>query len=104
MDDPTKLRIRHLMFHVVPDPDEIITDGVLERSEEVDYEEEKRMKAEFRHIVESLEDLQDVRQVVLAALDDMDASGKDVQGDLVEWTNVRDVMGRRIRQALSRVL
>ena len=104
MDDPTKLRIRQLMFYVVPDPDEIITDDVLERSEEVDYEEEERMKAEFRHLIESLEDLQDVRQVVLAALDDMDASGKDVPGDLVEWTNVRDVMGGRIRKALARVL
>ena len=88
----------------MPDPDEIITDDVLERSEEFDNEEEERMKAEFRHLIESLEDLQDVRKVVLAALDDMDVSGKDVPGDLVEWTNVRDATGRRIRKTLARVL
>ena len=101
MDDHTKSRIRELMFHVVPDPDEIITDEVLERSEAVGYEDEERMKAEFRQLIESLDDFADVRRIILAALDDMNASGNEATGDDVEWMNVRDVMGRRIRKTLT---
>ena len=71
MDDQTKSRIRELMFYVVPDPDEVITDEVLERSEAVDYEEGNRLKAEFRSIIESLDEYPDVRQTILAALDDL---------------------------------
>ena len=104
MDDRTKSRIRELMFHVVPDPDEIITNEVLARSEEINYQDEERMKAEFRKLIEELDDWPDVRRVVLGALDEIEASGKDSPGDIVEWTNVRDVMGRRIRKALARVL
>ena len=104
MDDRTKFRIRELMFHVVPDPDENITDEVLARSEEVNYQDAEQMKAEFRSIIESLDDRQDVRQIVLEALDDMEASSNGSPSDTVEWMNVRDVLGRRIRTALARVL
>ena len=76
MDDRTKRRIRELMFHVVPDPDEIITDEILAQSEQVNYQDAQQMKAEFRSIIESLDD----------------------------WMNVRDVMRRRIRNALAPVL
>jgi hypothetical protein len=34
----------------------------------------------------------------------MDVSGDEARGDDVEWMNVRDVMGRRIRKALAEVL
>ena len=101
MDDHTQSRIRQLIFHVVPDPDEVITDEVLERSEAVGYNEEKRMKVEFRQLIESLDDFADVRRIILAALDDLDACSNDATGDEVEWMNVRDVMGRRIRKALT---
>ena len=104
MDDRTKSRIRELMFHVVPDPDEVITDEVLARSEEANYQDEKRMKVEFRRIIEDLDEWPDVRSLVLGALDDMEASSNDSPSDNVEWMNVRDVMGRRIRKALAPVL
>jgi hypothetical protein len=104
MDDKTKSRIRELMFHVVPDPDEDITDEVLAKSESIGFEADQQLQAEFRSIIESLDDHPSVRTSVLAALDDMDASGDEARGDDVEWMNVRDVMGRRIREALAEVL
>lgn len=104
MDDQTKSRIRDLMFYVVPDPDEVIDDDVLARSEAVSFEEGQRLKAEFRSLIESLDDLPDVRYTVLDALNDMDASSGEATGDAVEWMNVRDVMGRRIRKALAPLL
>ena len=104
MDETTKSRIRELMFHVVPDPDEEITEDVLARSEAVDYEEGQELKAEFRAIIASLDEYPDVRSTILAALDDMDASSNEATEDAVEWTNVRDVMGRRIRKALAQLL
>jgi len=104
MNDRMKSRIRELVFHVVPDPDEDITDEVLAKSESVDYEEGQQLKAEFRSIIESLDDYPEVRATVLAALDDMEASSNEARGDDVEWMNVRDVTGRRIRKALAEVL
>lgn len=104
MDETTKSRIRELMFHVVPDPDEEITENVLARSEAVDYEEGQQLMAEFRALIDSLDDYPEVQSTVLAALDDMDASSNEVTEDSVEWTNVRDVMGRRIRKALAQLL
>jgi len=99
-----KSRIRELMFHVVPDPEEVITDEVLAKSESVDYEEEQKLKAEFRSIFESLDEYPGAKKTVLAALDDMEASSKEARGDTVEWMNVREVMGRRIRKAMAEVL
>ena len=104
MDDKTKDRIRELMFHVVPDPDEVIDEDVLARSEAVGYEEGERLKSEFRLIIESLDDWPDVRTTVLAALDDMGESSDDPTGDVAECMNVCDVLGRRIRTALERIL
>ena len=104
MDEQTKSRIRELMFYVVPDPDEEITDEVLERSEAVDYDESQRLKLEFRSLIETLDEHPEVRTTVLAALDDMEGSTNDPRGNDIEWMNVCDVMGRRIRKALSPVL
>ena len=106
MDEQTKSRIRELMFYVVPDPGEEITDDVLARSESVDYNEGERLKAEFRSLIEGMTDQPEVRQTVLAALDDMKASSNEVpvHGNDTEWLNVQDVMGRRIRKALARLL
>jgi hypothetical protein len=104
MNDQTKSRIGELMFYVVPDPDEDITDEVLERSEAVGYEESQVLKAEFRSLIESLDSHPTVRQTVLSSLDDMDANNKEARGDDVEWKNVCDVMGRRIRRALAKLL
>ena len=104
MDDQTKSRLRELVFYVVPDPDEDITDDVLAESESVGHEEGQQLEAEFRSIIESLDDHPSVRTTVLAALDDMEGSSDEVRGDDVEWMNVRDVMGRRIRKALAEVL
>ena len=104
MDEQTKSRIRELMFHVVPDPDEEITGEVLAKSESVDHDEGQQLEAEFRSIIKSLDDYPSVRRTVLAALDNMDVSGDEARGDDVEWMNVRDVMGRRIREALAEVL
>jgi hypothetical protein len=104
MDKQAKSRIRELMFYVVPDPDEVIDDDVLARTEEVDYEEGERLKTEFLSLIESLEDWPEERSVVLNALCEMEASSRDAPGNVVEWENVRDVMGRRIRTALARVL
>ena len=103
MDEQTKNRFRELMFYVVPDPDEIITDEVLTRSESVGYQEGERMKVEFRSLVEELNAWPDVKNVVLGALDDMKASSDESRGDSIEWMNVQDVMGRRIRKALAQV-
>ncbi len=104
MDDAIKDRIRELMFFVVPDPDEEITDEVLEKSEAVGYDEGEQMKAEFRSLIESLDDHPEVRRTVLESLDDMAASGDETRGDDVEWRNVCDVMGRRIRRVLEPIL
>ena len=104
MDDPTKARIRELMFHVVPDPDEDITDDVLARSEAVDYEEGKQLKSEFRALVEALNEHPEARQTVLDALDEIYASASESRDDAVEWKNVCDVMGRRIRRTLEPLL
>ena len=104
MDDQSTSRVRELMFHVVPDPDEVIDEDVLARSEAVGLEESQRLKAEFRSFIESLDDWPNVRQTVLDALSEMDASSNDAPGNVVEWMNVRDVMGRRIRKALAQVL
>jgi hypothetical protein len=104
MNDQTKSRIRELMFYVVPDPDEKITEEVLERSEAVDYKEANRLKVEFRSIIESLDDHPTTRQTILAALDDLEASTNEARGDDVEWQNVCDVMGRRIRRTLDEIL
>jgi len=104
MDDAIKNRIRELMFYVVPDPDEEITDDVLEKSEAVDYEEGERLKAEFRSLIESLHDHPEVRQTVLTSLDDIESSGDEVRGDDIEWRNVCDVSGRRIRRTLEPIL
>ena len=104
MDDPTKARIRELMFHVVPDADEDITDDVLARSEAVDYEEGERLKSEFRSLIEALNEHPEARQTVLDALDEINASANESVGDAVEWKNVCDVMGRRIRRALEPLL
>ncbi len=104
MDDQSKSRVRELMFYVVPDPDEVIDEYVLARSEAVGFEEGQRLKAEFRSLIESLDDWPIVREIVLNALNDMDASSDEATGDDVEWMNVRDVMGRRIRKVLEPVL
>ena len=104
MDEPTKSRIRELMFHVVSDPDEVITDDVLARSEAVDFEAGQKLSAEFRSIFESMDEYPGVRKAVLAALDKMAAADNQVRSDDLEWINVRDVMGRRIRKALAAIL
>ena len=85
MDEQSKSRLRELMFHVVPDPDEVIDDDVLARCEAVGFEEGQRLKAEFRSLVESLDDWPDVRQTVLDSLNDMDDVSNDVPVDAVEW-------------------
>ena len=107
MNDQMKSRIRELMFHVVPDPEEIIeeviTDEVLAKSESVDYEEGQQLKAEFRSIIESLDEYPEVRRTVLAALNDMDANSNQTGGN-DEWLAIQSVMGRRIRKALAEVL
>ena len=103
MDVQTKSRISELMFHVVPDPDEVITGDVLSRCEAVDYEEGEILKKEFRSLIESL-DFPDIRDKVLASLDEMEASSNEFHGDDTEWMNVRDVHGRRIRRALAPIL
>lgn len=104
LDDATKARLNELMFYVVPDPDENIDDNVLDQSEEVGWEEAQQLKGEFRSIIESLDGHPEVRQVVLSALDDMDASSQEALGNDKEWINVCDVMGRRIRRALAPLL
>jgi hypothetical protein len=104
MDDRWKSRIRELLFYVVPDPDEVVTDEVLARSGAVDYREEVRLRTEFRALIEELDDWPDVRRVVLDALDAMDDASRDSSSDGVEWENVHDVMGRRVRKALTHVL
>ena len=104
MDDQTKSRVRELMFHVVPDPDEELTNEVLAESASVDYKEGQWLRAEFRSIIESLDEYPSQQRTVLAALDDMDASSHEARGDNVEWMNVSEVMGRRIRKALAEVL
>jgi len=62
MDEPTKSCIRELMFYVVPDPDEEITEDVLARSEAVDFEEGELLKQEFRSIFESMDEYPGVCQ------------------------------------------
>ncbi len=104
MNEQEKSRLRELMFHVVPDPDEDITGVVLAKSESVDHDEGQQLEAEFRSIIKSLDDYPAMRRTVLAALDDMEATNNEARGDDVEWMNVRDVMGRRIRKALAEVL
>jgi len=104
MNDQTKSRIRDLMFYVVPDPDEVIDDDVLARSEAVGYEEGLQLNKEFRALMEFLNDWPDAKSIILHSLDEMEASGREATGDDVEWRNVRDVMGRRIRRALVDVL
>jgi hypothetical protein len=104
MDNQSKSRVRELMFYVVPNPDEVVDEDVLARSEAVSFEEGHRLKAEFRSLIESLDDWPNEKKTVLNALNDMDASSDEATGDDVEWMNVRDVMGRRIRKALARVL
>ena len=101
MDEYTKSRIHELIFHVIPDPDEVLTDEVWERSWAVGYEEGQRMKAEFRQLIESLDDFAGVRRIIFVALDDIDASHNDATSDDVELMNVWDVLGRRIRKALT---
>ncbi|QNN20981.1 hypothetical protein HED60_01415 [Planctomycetales bacterium ZRK34] len=101
MDNATRNRLRELLFYVVPDPDEVISDDVLEQSESVGWHEAEQMKTEFRSLVESLDEHPDVRDIVLASLNDMDASSNESHGNDTEWMNVRDVMGRRIRRALA---
>jgi hypothetical protein len=103
MNEKTKARLIELMFHVVPDPDEVITDDVLSRCEAVDHEEGEILKKEFRSLIEAL-DHPDIRDKVLTSLDEMAASDKEAHGDDVEWMNVRDVHGRRIRRALAPIL
>lgn len=104
MEDQLKSHLRDLMFYVVPDPDEVIDDDVLARSEAVGFEECENYKAEFRSIIESLHGHPEARATVLSALDDMEASSAESRGDTVEWMNVRDVMGRRIRKVLAPLL
>ncbi len=104
MNDHTRDRLVELMFYVVPDPDEAITEEVLARSEAVGYEEGEKLKREFRNLIKSLDDHPEVRSKVLKALDEMEASDNEARGDDVEWMNVRDVHGRRIRRALALVL
>ena len=77
---------------------------VLAKCESVDHEEGEQLEAEFRAIIELLDEYPVVRRTVLAALDDMEATNNEARGDDVEWMNVRDVMGRRIRKALAEVL
>lgn len=104
MDDAVRRRLRELLFFVVPDPDEEIDDEVLARTEAIDWEEGERLKAEFRSMIESLDDHEEVRRQVLESLDAMKASGDEARGDDVEWLNVCDVHGRRIRKALNEIL
>ncbi len=104
MKERTRDRLVELMFYVVPDPDEVITEEVLARSEAVGYEEGEKLKREFRNLIKSLDDHPEVRSKVLKALGEMEASDKEAHGDDVEWMNVRDVHGRRIRRALAPVL
>ena len=92
------------MFHVVPDPDEVIDEDALTLSEMVGYEEGEQLRAEFRALIESLTDWPEERITILAALDDMDASSNEPTEDGVEWMNVRDVLGRRIRTVLAKLL
>ena len=81
MDDLTRVRIRELMFHVVPDPDEDITDDVLARAEAVGYEEGKQLKLEFRSLIEALSEHPEARQTVLDALDEINVSASESRGD-----------------------
>ena len=67
-------------------------------------EEGERLKAEFRCLIESLAEAPDVRTRILERLDDMEASLNEATGNAVEWENVRDAMGRRIRRALEPLL
>ena len=92
MNEQTKSRIRELMFYVVPDPEEVITDEVLAKSESVDLEEGQQLKTEFRSIIELLDEYPSVQRTVLAALDDMDASSNEARGDDVEWMNACDAL------------
>ena len=104
MDDAKRRRMRELLFFVVPDPDEDIDDGVLARTEAIDWEEGEQLKAEFRSMIEGLSDYEEVRCQVLESLDAIKASGNEARGDDVEWLNVCDVHGRRIRKALGEIL
>ena len=104
MDDPTKSRIRELLFHVVPDPDEEITDEVLERTEAVDYEDGKKLEAEFRAIFEEMDEYPGVCKAVLESLDHIEVAANEVRGDDTEYMNVCEVMGRRIHKALGTIL
>ena len=104
MDEPTKSRIRELMFYVVPDPDEEITDDVLAHSESVDYNEGEKLKAEFRSIFETMDEYPGVCKTVLECLDNIKAAANEVRGDDTKFLNACDVMGRRIRKALDTIL
>ena len=104
MTEPQKSRLRKLMYHVVPDPDGDITDDVLAKLESVDREELEKLKAEFRSILESLDEYPSVRRTVLAALEFLEASSHAAMGSGIEWMDLRDIMGRRIRKAMAEVL
>ena len=104
MNDSTKSRIRELLFHVVPDPDEEITDDVLIRTEAVDYEEGKRLETEFRAIFVEMDEYPGVCKTVLESLDRIEAAANEVRGDDTEFLNTCDEMGRRIRKAVTTIL
>ena len=106
LDEPTKLRLTELMLHVVPNPDESLTDAVLAASESFSYEEGEAMKAEFRALVMRLDDYPEARSIVLAGLDDIAGAAEDsgaMKSD-TEWLNTCDVVGRRIWKAMRPLL
>jgi len=102
MDDKKKKRIKELLFYLVPNPDEEVTDELIERSASVSYEEGERLKAEFRSLIESLDDHPKTRRTVLAALDDMESNSEHTEDDK-DWLTIHSVMGRRIHRALAQV-
>lgn len=106
LDDKTKDHIKELMFHTVSDPDEVITDEVLAKTESVNYDESVAMKKEFRAFIEGLNDHPNIRMIVLEGLDDLIAVGNQPGGghSSVEWMNTHEVIGRRIRKAMAPLL
>lgn len=87
MNETTKTRLRELMFYVVPDPDEDVTDEVMEKTGKIDYDKSIVLKAEFRTIIESLDARPRVRRVVLEALDDIYDLENETPIIVVEWVN-----------------
>lgn len=106
LDETTKSRLAELMFHIVPNPDEELTDEVLAASEAVTFDEVEVMKVEFRSLVASLDEYPEIRDAVLEGLDDIAGAAAD-SGQMrsnVEWANTCDVVGRRIWKVMQPLL